>query len=394
MNTKNINVVGVGYIGSVISVHLAGNGYEVLGIDKNEEVINKESWFSRYNDIDSCLNQEILDRIETTTSYSEIYSEVTIVCVNTPAGDNSANLSNLKNAVSDLGDNLVSGHTVILRSTVPPKTTDEVIIPLLEERSGLKYEEDFHLCYAPEFIRGGTGIEDFTNPSKTVISGDEEGKKIFRKIFPISANLHETSIATAEAIKYFDNVFHGLKISLANECGRIGQEIGIKPAKVMEVISSDDHLNASDMYMDPGKAFGGPCLYKDIKIIDDEAEIHNTNAPVISSINESNREHNLWIIEKIEERNPRSVGIIGAKYKEKFNSTDRSPSLTVASQLQNKISEVLVYDPDLELEEFNQADRKRIKKADLWVIFNSVNNIEEMKSEFQGDIVDLANFSF
>lgn len=393
MNQQEINVIGTGYIGSLISIYLSRKGYHVTALDKEKDILNKRKWFKRYCDIEAELTNE-LENINTITSYDELEASTSVICVNTPEGEKSADLSNLKNAIRDLADKIETEHTIILRSTVPPKTTKEELIPILEERSGLNCGEELHLCYAPEFVRGGTGLKEFTDPSKTVISGDELGKQAFRKIFPVSDNLHDTSIGTAEAVKYFDNIFHGLKISLANECGRLGQEIGIKPEEVMQIISSDYRLNVSDMYMKPGKSFGGPCLYKDIKAMNDEAERHNTNTPVISSINESNDEHNSWIVEKIKDRSPSSLGIIGAKYKKDFNSVARSPSLEIASMLEGDVDNVLVYDPDIDVEGYKQVGSNEIKDADMWVVFNKVEHIQEMKSDFSNDIIDLAAFNF
>jgi GDP-mannose 6-dehydrogenase len=162
----------------------------------------------------------------------------------------------------------------------------------------------------------------------------------------------------------------------------------------MDVISSDYKLNMSDMYMTPGKSFGGPCLTKDIQVLENEAEKNNTETPVISSINESNDQHNSWIVQKILDKKPDSVGIIGATYKEGFNSVVNSPALTVANDLRDRVGEVMIHDPKIEIEEFQQVGKQKVIETDILIIFNQIDNLEELKTGFNGDIVDLTDFSF
>lgn len=395
MSEKNITVIGVGYIGSITSVFLAENGYNVVGIDRNDNVLDKESWFSQHSDIAERVGKNLLESIRTSTNYDDIQGDISIVCVNTPSNSEGADLSNIKAAIKDLAKQIDDEHTIIIRSTLPPHTSRKTLIPLIEDNSDLSYGEDLHYCYAPEFLRGGSGFADLENPSKTVISGDQRGKEIFRRLFPVSENIHETNIETAEAVKCFDNVFHALKISLANESGRLGQELDFNANKVMNIISSDLKLNISDMYMNPGNAYGGPCLEKDIKIINNESVKSKTKTPVISSINESNRQHNSWLLEKILDKNPSTIGIIGATYKEGFNSLVNSPGLELASGLKQSGVDVLIYEPEVTINEFDQANIKDIKeKADAWVIFNTIDSIDQIKSDFAGDIIDLTEFSF
>lgn len=394
MSERTVNIVGVGYIGSLIAIHLADKGYEVIAVDRDSGVLDRDKWFNRYSDIREEIDEQSLERIKTTDSYDDIEGDTTIVCVNTPSGEKSADLSNIRSASRSLGEVIESEHRVIIRSTIPPGTTGSEILPMIEEGSGLEYGEDLHLCYAPEFIRGGTGLNELRDPSKTVIAGDEEGKDAFDRLMPVSDNRHEVELEVAEAVKYFDNAFHGLKISLANECGRIGVETGFDPSRVMDIISSDYRLNVSDMYMRPGNAYGGPCLRKDIDVLSDESDETETETPVISSINESNREHNSWLTEKIKDREPEKIAIIGATYKEGFNSAVNSPGLEVASELEENDQDVIVYEPSIDIDGFHQAELSELNEADLWIIFNQRDEVESARNGFDGDIIDLCDFSF
>lgn len=395
MKNRKINVIGVGYIGSVISLYLAKRDYEVTGIDKLDDLLDKKEWFNRYTDIENKIEENVLGQIEVSTQYEDVKTGVSVVCVDTPSGHESADLTNVKSALTDLAKQIEPDHTIILRSTLPPRTSKDTLIPLIEEESGLEYDEEFNFCYAPEFIRGGTGLEDLENPSKTVMSGNNEAIEVFKQIFPVSENSYETSMEVAEAVKCFDNVFHGLKISLANESGRLGRELGFNPNKVMEIISSDERLNASAMYLEPGNSYGGPCLEKDIKILESEAKSSNTDTPVLSSINESNEEHNSWLVEQVEKKNPETVGLIGATYKKDFNSLVNSPCLEMASQLEERGFKVIVYEPEVDIDGFIQDDMNSIRsETDIWIIFNLTDEVKRAKNDFKGDIIDLSDFSF
>lgn len=394
MGSRTVNVIGVGYIGSIVSLHLAENGCRVVGIDKEESVLEKREWFGRYDELDLVLQEEHLQRIETSTAYENLEGGVSVVCVDTPFSEDSVDLSNVKSALRDLAHNIGPGHTIILRSTLSPGKTKSDLIPLLEEESGLEYDEDFDFCYAPEFVRGGEGLEDLKNPSKTVLAGNKGGIEAFKQLFPTSENIFKVDIETAEAVKCFDNVFHALKITLANESGRLGKELGFNSSKLMEIISSDQKLNISKNYLEPGHSFGGPCLYKDIEILKSQIDDTELETPVISSINQSNAEHDYWLVDKIEQRDPELVGLIGATYKKNFNSLANSPCLRVASQLEERGVSVKIYEPALEIGDFEQAEMSELMNANLWVIFNSLDSMESHKSEFDGDIIDLSDFEF
>lgn len=395
MSSRRITVIGLGYLGSVTAVHLADAGYRVTGIDTDEAVRDAGDWLRRYNDIAAELADAHLDLIDTSTDYDDITGDVSIVGVNTPAGERAADLSNIKDALRRLARRIDPGHTIILRSTLPPGACVDELIPLVESESGLRYGEDLHFCYAPEFMRGGAGLEDIREPSKTVISGDETGMAVFREVFPVSDNVHETSIATAEAVKCFDNVFHGLKISFANESGRLGRELGFDPVTVMDVITSDEKLNISDMYLSPGHAYGGPCLSKDITILQRAAASAGVETPILSAVNESNSQHAAWVVDMVASRAPDTVGLVGATYKEGFNSLANSPCLDVAARLESRGHDVLIHDPHVEVDGFPQADMATLAdETELWVVFNAVDSLDRLREDYDGDVIDLSAFSF
>lgn len=391
-----VNIIGVGYIGTVISCYFAEKEYKVNGIDKNSDVRDKESWFKRFSDIERNLNEDNLDLVNTSTSYKDIDKDsVSIICVDTPTDKNGElDLSNLKDSIKSLSKEINKKHTIIVRSTILPGTSKNIIIPLIEETSGMKVGEDIYYGYAPEFVRGGSGMEDLKNPSKQIVAGNEKAIESFISLFPSEKNTFRPSLETAEALKYVDNAFHGLKISIANEVGRLGDEIGFDGKKVMEIIVSDQKLNISEKYLDPGSSFGGPCLRKDISALNREIEDSKTQTPVISSIIASNNSHNSWIISKINRRdNIENIGLVGATYKESFNSIIDSPCINIGEQLENQGYNIRIHDPLLEDSLIENVSKSEIKKSDILIIFNDIPNLKEIKKDFKGEILDLSEFN-
>lgn len=391
-----INIIGTGYIGSIISLYLAKEEKKVLALDKKSEVLEKKVWFNRYEDLNNHVIPEYLDRIETTTNYKDADGSVYIVCINTPFSNGSIDLSNLKSATKDLAKVLEKKDKVIVRSTILPGKSQDEIIPILESFSGLERGKEFFYCYSPEFIRGGTGLEDFENPPKQVVSGDKEAIKVYEDIFPNSTNNFQTDLRTAEAVKYFDNIFHGLKISLANEAGRLSVENSFNPQKVMDILASDEKLNMSSQYMDPGAAYGGSCIQKDISALKEEAKNQNVELPVISSINESNNAHNSWKVSLLEElEGVQKVGIIGISYKSGFNSTAESPGIKVAKKLEQKGFDVKTYDPLLEHKKLDNLSKQKImNEPDALLILNRNKETDNIKEGFKGQVIDLTRFDF
>lgn len=392
----NVNIVGTGYIGSVISVYLAKNGKKILALDKNDGILEKREWFNRYDDLESHINSKYLDRIETTTNYDELNGSIHIICINTPIAENSIDLTYLKSGIEDLAKILEKNDKVIVRSTILPGTSQNKLIPVLENISGLERGKDFSYCYSPEFVRGGTGLEDFENPPKQVVAGDNEALDAVKQIFPTCRNRFKTDLRTAEAVKYFDNIFHGLKISLANEAGRLGVENDFDPQKVMDIIASDEKLNMSSQYMDPGAAFGGSCIQKDISALEKKAAKKDVDVPVISAINESNNSHNSWKVSLVEELNGvEKVGIIGISYKSGFNSTAESPGFKVAKKLEKEGFDVKTYDPLVEHKELNNVSKTKIRAdSDALLILNRNEEVENIEEDFNGKVIDLASFDF
>src|SRR5204862_3164767 len=160
-------------------------------------------------------------------------------------------------------------HVFVLRSTVLPGTLEERILPLLERHSGKTRGVAFDVCFQPEFLREGSSIHDYDNPPFTVVGADSSSAiALVREAFTrLPAEFKVCSIRTAEMLKYCCNAFHALKITFANEVGRVCQALEIDSHEVMGLFSQDTRLNISTAYLKPGFAFGGSCLPKDLRAL-------------------------------------------------------------------------------------------------------------------------------
>lgn len=394
MKTPGYGIVGMGYIGCVFATGLASEGAEVTGVDIDEARVEKlqegEPGFQELEEKFGHLREK--DLIQVTTDYSKLREETVFICVNTPeSGDGSVLLENVRSATRSLGEHLQEDQKVVLRSTVPPGTSREEVIPLLEEVSGMEEGRDFYYAYAPEFVRGGTGLEDFMNPSKIVIAGSEEAKGSFMQAVPGGENIFETDLETAEAVKYFDNTFHALKIAFANEVARVSDERGFDAHRVMDILKSDTRLNISARYLDPGYPFGGPCLEKDIKALSKE-EDSSLDTPLIESILETNRDHLEWLHDRIEdEEDVDTIGILGLSYKAGIDSDAYSQSVKLAERLGESGYRVLGYDPYMEHPSVENLNLDSvIQESDLLVVFNREEEFRNISKTLPDtDIIDL-----
>ena len=156
----------------------------------------------------------------------------------------------------------------MLRSTVLPGTTEALVIPVLEESSGLRCGQDFSVCYNPEFVREGSAVADFLEPPYTILGAGEPGVPLLRELYANTPGaIFETTIGVAEMLKYVSNAFHALKVGFANEIGTLCKSLGVDTEAVTRIFTSDTKLNISPAYLSPGFAFGGSCLPKDLRAL-------------------------------------------------------------------------------------------------------------------------------
>ncbi len=370
-----ITVVGLGYVGTVAAACLADGGNNVTVVDINQ---TKIAHLNRGQSpiIEFGLAELIAQNVEhgrlwatNDLHHAVLKSEAIIICVgtpSTPSGD--VRLTDLDRVVDQLGATLrqsSSWRLIMLTSTIPPGTTEERVIPRLEELSRKRCDIDFGVAFSPEFLREGSAVDDYRNPGKTVVGASGEralecAATIYR---PYTHNIIYTSISVAEMAKLTDNSWHALKIVFANEIGRFCSSLNIDSHAVMEIFKSDTRLNISPAYMTPGFAFGGSCLPKDLRTLVYRARQFGVELPMLESVLPSNRSHVDVALQRIRDLGARRVAMLGVAFKAGTDDLRESPMLELVERLIGKGHEVVIHDEHVNLDRLVGTNREFVEKT-------------------------------
>jgi GDP-mannose 6-dehydrogenase len=370
----NVSVFGLGYVGSVSAASFAADGHTVVGVDVNPDKVASLNE-GRSPIVEKGLDELIRDnaangRLRATTSTKEAVeaTDLSLICVGTPSRRNgSLDLCYLERVCEQIGEALAdkpSYHVVVVRSTVLPGTTHDVVIPALEKFSGKKYGTGFGVTVNPEFLRESTAIKDFRQPPMTLIghnykSDAQPTEALYSKV---DAPLVNTSIRTAEMIKYASNTWHALKVCFANEVGNLCKRLDIDSHEVMDIFCRDEKLNLSSYYMKPGFAFGGSCLPKDVRAMQYRAKELDLDMPVIQSILGSNELQIRHALEMVVETGKKRVGLLGFSFKAGTDDLRESPIVILAEALLGKGYSLRIYDRNVSIARLVGANKEYINK--------------------------------
>jgi GDP-mannose 6-dehydrogenase len=368
-----VAVFGLGYVGCVSAAWFAGEGHQVIGVDVNAgkvDAINAGRSPIVEPGLDTLLSQNVAaGRLSATTDTAAAIrdSDVSLLCVGTPSRRNgSLDLSYLQRVSEQIGDALkhtLAYHLVVVRSTVLPGTTHEVVIPALERTSGKTYGEGFGVSVNPEFLREGTALADFSKPPLTLVghnhAADATGTVALYQ--SIDAPLISTSIRVAEMMKYTSNTWHALKVVFANEIGNLCKKLGVDSHEVMDIFCRDEKLNLSSYYLKPGFAFGGSCLPKDVRALQYRAKEMDVDLPLISQILPSNRQQIQNALEQVLETGKRTVGLLGFSFKAGTDDLRESPIVILAEALLGKGLSLKIYDQSVSVARLVGANKEYIE---------------------------------
>ena len=351
-----VSVFGLGYVGAVSCACLPELGHEVIGVDTNPAKVRM------INDGQSPVVEEgINELIEAAVRVGKLHAtddvaaaieatDVSLISVATPSNPNyTPNLSAVDSVIRSIGAAVrkkPGQHTIVLRSTVPPGTTEDRILPLLEESAGRKVGDRLSLVFNPEFLREGSSVKDFHQPPQTVIGSlDEAGYAVMEQMYAgLPGAMVRTSCRVAESVKYLCNVFHAMKIVFANEAGSVLKACGLDGREVMRIFCQDTQLNISPAYLRPGFAFGGSCLPKEVKGFLTLAREKDVPIPALQGLLESNAAHIERAYDLIARNGRRKVALFGLAFKPGTDDMRDSPLVTLAERLIGKGFELSIYD--------------------------------------------------
>ena len=355
-----VAVLGLGYVGSVTAAGLASQGHEVIGVDVDEmkvDAINRGSSPVVEPGIDSMIKANVAAGRLQATSDARLAldaTDVSLVCVGTPSSSRGdADLTYLARALEDLREAMswarppASGvHSVVIRSTVPLGTGSSVIAPAFAaELLPAGWSVGTAMC--PEFLREGSGVQDFFDPPFVVVgTEDERTRDVLTELFAfLGQKVHQVDVPTAEALKYACNAFHAVKITFANEMGRVFSPYDVDSRRVMAIFCEDRKLNIAPTYLRPGFAFGGSCLPKDLRALQNMARVAGVDAPLISATTVSNEIVVRSVVDRVLETGYRRVCLLGLSFKMDTDDLRESPSLELAERFVGKGLDVRIFDP-------------------------------------------------
>src|SRR6266536_3960405 len=236
----SISLFGLGSVGSVSPACFAHMGHKVTGVDISK--VKVEMLDSGRSPIIEARMEELVAeankscRLHATTDSiaAVLASDMSFVCVGTPSlRSGKLDLSHVEHVSREIGTALKqksSFHTVVLRSTVLPGTTETLMIPAIENASGKRAGVDFAVCYNPEFMREGSAVGDFLQPPYTILGSQNPAHLVsLRELYKeVPATTFETSIRVAEMVKYVSNLYHAVKVGFANEVGTLCKHLGVE----------------------------------------------------------------------------------------------------------------------------------------------------------------------
>lgn len=410
MRDLKLTMIGMGYVGLVSGAAFAKHGFDTTcttTTPEKAERLNKGITPFYEPGLDE-LVKEVVDKglfHGATDNISCVKnSDITFICVGTPSmQDGSIDLGHIEKAAADIGKALAEMdkyHVVVAKSTITPSTTDSLILPVLEEKSGKKVGKDFGLCMNPEFLREGAALQDSLHPDRIVVGGyDKRSIDTVMKVYVgFDCPKFETDLRTAEMIKYGANCLLATKITFANEFANICEFFGVDVYEMMKGVGMDFRINPA--FLNAGVGFGGSCFPKDVNAITALAKNKGYNPRILNAILDVNKTQPLRIIDLAEKNagglSNKRIALLGLSFKPDTDDVRYTRALPIAETLLEKGAEVIAYDPKA-MDNFKKLTEKPItyvssakealKDADICIIQSDWSEFKSLKPEDFKDLM-------
>jgi UDPglucose 6-dehydrogenase len=369
MKKLKISIIGLGFVGLTLAAVSAKKGFDTIGIDINSKKLekNKKGLSDFYEPkLEKFLKESIKkDKIKFTNNYKEILkTDITFITVGTPSSnDGKIDLSFVENAISSISKILKSKkgkHTVVIKSTIVPTSTLQIIYPHFNKMKNVK------LVVNPEFLRESLAIEDLLNPHLIVIGENKIGdslelKKYYKNFYKKCPEILITDFSSAEMIKYSNNAFLATKISFINSIANICQNIPNADVKTIAyAIGKDPRIGS--LFLNAGPGFGGSCLPKDLSaLIEFSKKTDNSILKSVKMVNEDQPKKIIEIIKKMGVFNKgNTVSVLGVAFKKNTDDIRDSKAISLVKILLKKGIKVKVHDP-MAIENFKEIFKDKIE---------------------------------
>lgn len=387
--TAKVAVIGLGYVGLPLAVEKAKAGYKTRGFDVQEE---KVKWVNEgHNYIGDVVDSELLElvqqgKLSATTDFAFVSeADVIAICVPTPLDDyKQPDISYVKNSTIEISKYLKVGTIVILESTTYPGTTEELLLPILEEGSGLKCGEDFYLAFSPERVDPGNLLYKTKNTPKVVGGVGKDATEIAASMYRhvLQSDIFEASSPkVAEMEKILENTYRNINIGLINEMAIICHKMDIDIWEVIEAAKTKPY-GFQAFY--PGPGLGGHCIPLDPYYLSWKAREYDYHTQLIETSGIINDEMPHYVVERCSHilnrykkaLNGSKILILGVAYKQDIDDYRESPALKVIELFEHYGAEIRFYDPYVKQYQFKGQNKEgletleneQIEMADLVVV--------------------------
>ena len=387
-NTITVGVIGLGYVGLPLAVCFAEIGIQVIGFDKSESKVNKINNGENYiKDIRDAVLRTVVDKAQfhATTDFSQIeYCDAILICVPTPLDIfKKPDISYIESASTEIGKFMKKGTFICLESTTYPTTTEDVVLPILENESKFKHGEDFWLAYSPERVDPGNQNYHTKNTTKVIGALNDDGLKIGKMIYSkVIDNLYPVSSPrVAEMVKILENTYRLVNISLINELALLSNKMDID---IWEVIEAAKTKPFGFQAFYPGPGIGGHCIPLDPFYLDYIAKKYDFDLSMIHSAGHINMRMPHYMYIKISTAlnkqkkavNGSKILFLGVAYKPNIDDYRESPVLNIIDEVIQKGGIVSYNDPYIPTIKTNKNN-----------ILNSIELTENTLSEFDAVII-------
>jgi len=359
-------------VGLVGAVGFAENGHEVVCVDIDAakvDAINAGQSPIHEEGLDDLLRSNIGANLRASTDLEDavLNSELSLIAVGTPFDGDKIDLSYIREVSRQIGEVLADKddyHVVVVKSTVVPGTTDDVVLPILEEASGKKAGQDFGVGMNPEFLREGVAVDDFMNPDRIVLGGiDDRTRDVLAQAYTSfeDAEIVRTSNKTAELIKYTANSLLATMISFSNEIANLCTAVGeVDVVDVMRGVHLDKRLTPLNgeghrvwpgfvSYLESGCGFGGSCFPKDVKALISHGESLGEPMALLKSVIDINNSQPGKVVELLDKHFPSldgvRIAVLGLAFKPDTDDMRESPAISIVNELIARNADLSAFDP-------------------------------------------------
>jgi UDPglucose 6-dehydrogenase len=367
-----VSIIGAGYVGLVTGACLAEKGHTVLCVENDPrkvDEINQGLSPIHETGLEEILARRVGSTLRATADLhgSVVDSEITLIAVGTPFDGSQIDLSQVMGAATQIGSSLkekADYHVVVVKSTVVPGTTDDVVLPLLEEASGKRAGLDFGVGMNPEFLTEGQAVADFMDPDRIVLgAGDERTMALLEQLYDsfLGTPILKTNSKTAEMIKYASNAMLATQISFANEVANLCSALGgVDVVDVMKGVHLSNYLRPAtsggvrvqapiSSFLEAGCGFGGSCLPKDVKALIAHGSKAGSPMPLLTAVVETNRLQPEKVVRLLQKHFPSlkdvRVTVLGLSFKPDTDDMRESHAIPIIKLLAREGAKITAHDP-------------------------------------------------